>query len=127
MDDPASSFLFFFQDAASSVSLGSIVVDFLIIFAIVAMNAFFVASEFALVSSRRARIQTLADGGSSGAAAALRLLDSPTLFISAVQLGVTLASLALGWVGEPTLAQLFEPLAEQIATSGTAAYVAHGA
>jgi CBS domain containing-hemolysin-like protein len=126
MDDPASSFLFFFQDAASSVSFGSILIDFLIIFGIVGLNAFFVASEFSLVSSRRARIQTLADDGSSGAAAALRLLSDPTLFISAVQLGVTLASLALGWVGEPTLAQLFEPLAERIATSGTAAYIAHG-
>jgi CBS domain containing-hemolysin-like protein len=127
MDDPASSFLLFFQDAASSFSFGSILIDFLIIFTIVGMNAFFVASEFALVSSRKARIQTLADGGSAGAAAALRLLNNPTLFISAVQLGVTLASLALGWMGEPTLAQFLEPLAERIATTGTVAYVAHGA
>ena len=126
MDDPASSFLFFFQDAASSISLGSILLDFVIIFAIVGLNAFFVASEFSLVSSRRPRIQTLADGGSSGAAAVLRLLDNPTLFISAVQLGVTLASLALGWRGEPTLEKIFEPLVERVATPGTVAYVAHG-
>ena len=59
------------------------------------------------------------------AKAALRLLDNPTLFISAVQLGVTLASLALGWLGEPTIARILEPLAEKIATEGTAGYIAH--
>src|SRR5512146_3342045 len=103
MDDPASSFLLLFQnaEAAASPTFGGVVVDFALIFVIVALNAFFVASEFALVSSRRPRIQSLADSGSSSAAAVLRLLDNPTVFISAVQLGVTLASLALGWLGEP--------------------------
>jgi CBS domain containing-hemolysin-like protein len=129
MDDPASSFLLLFQNAEVSapLTLGGVVLDFAIIFVIVGLNAFFVASEFALVSSRRPRIQTLADAGNNSAAAVLRLLENPTLFISAVQLGVTLASLALGWRGEPTLAQLFEPLAEDIASQGTAGYIAHGA
>jgi CBS domain containing-hemolysin-like protein len=130
MDDPASSLLtvLLFQSAETtgSTSLLTIVGDFALIFAIVAINAFFVASEFALVSSRRTRIQSWAEGGSAGAAAALRLLDNPTRFISAVQLGVTLASLALGWRGEPTLAQLLEPLAESVATGPTVAWVAHG-
>lgn len=129
MDDPASSFLFFFQNAAATaetVSVGEIVFDFLVIFLIVGLNAFFVASEFALVSSRRPRIQTLTEEGSGGAAAAMRLLDNPTRFISAVQLGVTLASLALGWLGEPTLAKIFDPLAQTIASEGTAGYLAHG-
>lgn len=127
MDDPAGSLLFLFQDAATSASpgLAVIIIDFLVIFLIVGINAFFVASEFALVSSRRPRIQTFADGGSGGAAAALRLLKNPTLFISAVQLGVTLASLALGWFGEPTLAELFRPIAERIASEGTVGYVTH--
>ena len=128
MDDPASSFLLFLQESnsASFVSLTGILVDFFWIFLFVGLNAFFVASEFALVSARRQRIQTLADEGRGGAAAVLRLLDNPTRFISAVQLGVTLASLALGWIGEPTLAQIFEPIAENIANTGTAGYIAHG-
>lgn len=128
MDDPASSFLFFFQSAegVTSPSFLGIVGEFLLIFFFVGLNAFFVASEFALVSSRRPRIQTMAEAGSGGAAAALRLLSNPTLFISAVQLGVTLASLALGWIGEPTLARLLEPIAERVASEGMAAVVAHG-
>src|ERR1051325_7717828 len=75
---------------------------------LIGSNAFFVSSEFALVSVRRTRLETRANNGSKGARAALRLLDNPTIFISAVQLGVTLASLALGWLGEPTIAALLK-------------------
>jgi CBS domain containing-hemolysin-like protein len=125
MDDPASTLLFFLQTEAS-LSLTEILLEFLLIFFIVGLNGFFVASEFALVSVRKTSIQKRAEEGSKNAAAALRLLENPTLFISAVQLGVTLASLALGWVGEPTLAELFEPLAKRIASEGTAGYIAHG-
>ena len=92
---------------------------------LIGANAFFVSSEFALVSVRRGRLETRANNGSKGARAALRLLDNPTIFISAVQLGVTLASLALGWLGEPTIARLLEPLAHQLAPTGRANYVAH--
>ncbi|MEZ5426284.1 MAG: hemolysin family protein [Pyrinomonadaceae bacterium] len=126
MDDPASLFLFQTTEAAASISFTEISIEFLLLFFIVALNAFFVASEFALVSVRRTRVETRAEEGSKGAKAALRLLENPTLFISAVQLGVTLASLALGWVGEPTVARLIEPLAERIASQGTAGYIAHG-
>src|SRR5947208_1871083 len=115
MDDPASSILLLFlqtTEPVASISVSEAVVDVFIIFVIVALNAFFVASEFALVSVRRTRIQKLADEGTSGGAAAvLRLLGNPTRFISAVQLGVTLASLALGWRGEPAIAQLLFPIA----------------
>ena len=72
---------------------------------LVATNAFFVSSEFALVSVRRARLEARAAAGSKNARAALRLLDNPTIFISAVQFGITLASLALGWIGEPAFAE----------------------
>ncbi|MEP7076704.1 MAG: CNNM domain-containing protein, partial [Acidobacteriota bacterium] len=128
MDDPASSFLLFFQGTTIDQfpSLGAFFLDAALILLFVGLNAFFVASEFALVSLRRPRIQTMADEGSKGAAAALRLLDNPTRFISAVQLGVTLASLALGWLGEPSLAKIFEPIAEMIASGGTTGYIAHG-
>jgi len=128
MDDPASSFLLFFQNAevTASPSFWGVVGYLLLILFFVCLNAFFVASEFALVSSRRPRIQSMADTGSTGAPAALRLLSDPTLFISAVQLGVTLSSLALGWIGEPTLAALFEPIAKQVASEGLAAVIAHG-
>ena len=92
---------------------------------LVATNGFFVASEFALVSVRRARLEARAAAGSKNAKAALRLLDNPTIFISAVQFGITLASLALGWIGEPTVARLLEPIASAIASEGRAGYVAH--
>ncbi|MDQ2747321.1 MAG: hemolysin family protein [Acidobacteriota bacterium] len=127
MDDPAGNFFVFlyFQEAATSISLTEVLIDFALIFFIVGLNGFFVASEFALVSVRRTRVEARAEEGSGNAKAALRLLANPTRFISAVQLGVTLASLALGWLGEPTIAKLLEPLAEKIASEGTVAYVAH--
>ena len=121
MDDAASSFLLLFQLSESAISgnMTGIFLEFLLIAFIVGLNAFFVASEFALVSVRKTRVAKLAEGGSKGAKAALRLLESPTRFISAVQLGVTLASLALGWIGEPTVAKLLSPIAERIACEGS--------
>ncbi len=92
---------------------------------LIAANGFFVASEFALVSVRRTKLESRASGGSKGALAALRLLEEPTIFISAVQFGVTLASLALGWIGEPTIAMFLSPVAFAIAPAGRAGYVAH--
>jgi len=91
----------------------------------VAANAFFVGSEFALVSVRRTRLEARAAAGSRRARAALRLIADPTSFISATQLGITIASLALGWIGEPTVAALLQPLASSIASQGRAGYVAH--
>ncbi|HEY0429628.1 MAG TPA: hemolysin family protein [Pyrinomonadaceae bacterium] len=127
MDDPASSFLLFFQNADASITATEVAIDFFLIFLIVLLNGFFVASEFSLVSVRRPKIESRAAEGDKGAQAVLRLLNNPTLFISAVQLGVTLASLALGWLGEPTIAKILEPVAERIASGGTAGYIAHGA
>lgn len=92
---------------------------------LVATNGFFVAAEFSLVSVRRARLEARAAAGSKNAKSALRLLDNPTIFISAVQFGITLASLALGWIGEPTIASWLEPIAASIADTGRAGYVAH--
>lgn len=75
---------------------------------LVLANGFFVATEFALVGVRRSRINTLADKGNASAKRLLNLLDNLNAYISATQLGITMASLALGWVGEPVFAHLLE-------------------
>jgi CBS domain containing-hemolysin-like protein len=75
---------------------------------LVAANGFFVAAEFSLVSVRRSRIVSLAEGGDVRAALLLGLLDDLNSYISATQLGITMASLALGWIGEPALSRLLE-------------------
>jgi CBS domain containing-hemolysin-like protein len=79
-----------------------------IVFLLVLANGFFVASEFALVGVRRTRIQMLAEGGNHQAQRLLELLDHLNAYISATQLGITMASLALGWVGEPVFAHMLE-------------------
>jgi CBS domain containing-hemolysin-like protein len=75
---------------------------------LVAANAFFVAAEFALVSVRDTRIQQLIEAGRVGARTVRKLHERMDELLSAVQLGVTLASLGLGWIGEPTLAALLQ-------------------
>jgi CBS domain containing-hemolysin-like protein len=75
---------------------------------LVTANGFFVAAEFALVSVRRSRIVSLAESGDSRAVRLLGLLDNLNSYISATQLGITMASLALGWIGEPALSRLIE-------------------
>ncbi len=75
---------------------------------LVLANGFFVASEFSLVGSRRSRIATLAQSGDRKAARLLMLLDNLNAYISATQLGITLSSLGLGWLGEPAIAHLLE-------------------
>lgn len=82
----------------------------LIVLFLVAANGFFVATEFALVSSRSTRIDQLAAAGNRAARIVQRAKSNPTRFISGTQLGVTIASLLLGWIGENTFAQLIQPL-----------------
>ena len=126
MDDPASYFLAFLADAVQpSTSLIKGAAKLFAVLCFVGANAFFVGAEFALVSVRRTRLETRAAAGSRRAQAALRLLNNPAFFISATQLGVTIASLALGWIGEPTVAAALEPVAFAIAPAGRAAYLAH--
>lgn len=79
-----------------------------IVFLLVFANGIFVASEFALVGVRRSRVETLAESGSVRAQRLLRLIDNLNAYISATQLGITMASLALGWIGEPVFAHLLE-------------------
>ena len=82
--------------------------NILIVFLLVLANGFFVASEFALVGVRRSRILSLAESGDRRARRLLRLVDNLNAYISATQLGITLASLALGWIGEPAIAHILE-------------------
>ena len=77
-----------------------------LLFLIIALNAFFAAAEVSLVSVRRSRLRAQADDGDSGAIVALELLANPQRLLSVSQLGVTLASLGLGWAGEDTVYEL---------------------
>ena len=79
----------------------------LLLLAILALNGFFAAAEVALVSVRRSKLDALAKKGNVGARAALELLANPERLLSVTQVGVTLASLGLGWAGEETLYELF--------------------
>ena len=77
---------------------------------LVLLNAFFVAAEFALVRSRKAHLQTDADEGKRGAATAVAMMDDLSRYLSAVQVGITLTSLGLGFLGEPSIGRLLEGL-----------------
>ncbi len=77
---------------------------------LVLVNAFFVIAEYALVRSRRTRLQTLADSGARGARLALTQLDEIGDYIAACQVGITMASIGIGALGEPAIAHLLEPL-----------------
>lgn len=90
----------------------SIILGLLAIVVLVLMNGFFVAAEFALVSVRRTRIEELVAQGNRTAEAVRRAIHDPDQFIAATQLGITLASLGLGWAGEPALSHLIEPVIE---------------
>ena len=77
---------------------------------LLAANGFYVAAEFALVKARGFRIEALADGGSSAARLTVRIQANLESYLAACQLGITMASLGLGWVGEPAVAAILEPL-----------------
>lgn len=79
---------------------------FIVLLFILAMNGFFAAAEVALVSVRQSRLRELAEQGQAGAQSALSLLANPGRLLSVTQVGVTLASLGLGWAGEDTLYRL---------------------
>lgn len=80
-------------------------------FFLVIANGFFVATEFALVKVRATRLDELARGGDRRAVGARKVIDHLDEYLSATQLGITLASLGLGWLGEPAFAHLISPLA----------------
>jgi CBS domain containing-hemolysin-like protein len=77
---------------------------------LVLLNAFFVAAEFALVRSRKAHLQKDAEGGRRGAAVAVAMMDDLSRYLSAAQVGITLTSLGLGFLGEPSIGRLIKDL-----------------
>ena len=89
------------------------IIDFIKLVAVallVLANGFFVAAEFSLVSVRRTRIAELVARGEASAALVQKAIQDPDRVIAATQLGITLASLGLGWIGEPALAHLLYPI-----------------
>ena len=89
---------------------GSIIFNLIVIGLLLFSNGFFVASEFAMVKVRKTRIEQLVNEGNFNAKIALEAIKDLDKFIAAVQLGVTISSIGLGWVGEGTLAKIIEPL-----------------
>lgn len=86
------------------------IVELLLVFFFILTNAFFVIAEYALVTIRKTRLKELDQQGVRAARWAMRAVDNPVRMIATVQLGVTLSGLALGWIGEPALADLLYPL-----------------
>jgi CBS domain containing-hemolysin-like protein len=113
MDDPASLILsIVLADLTEPVAMptfGWSALSILSVILLVAANGFFVASEFALVAVRKSRIEAQAAEGDAAAVRLVDMLDNLNAYISATQLGITLSSLGLGWIGEPAVASLLEP------------------
>ncbi|HEY7283927.1 MAG TPA: hemolysin family protein [Vicinamibacterales bacterium] len=82
---------------------------FVLILALVFANGFFVAAEFAIVTVRKTRIDQLIAEGHGSARAVRRAITDPKSYIAATQLGITMASIGLGWIGEPALAAVIQP------------------
>jgi CBS domain containing-hemolysin-like protein len=101
---------------ARLASPGSVIFNLLVILLLVFLNGFFVASEFALVKVRSTQLDSLAEGDRK-VALARRLTSHLDAYLSATQLGITLASLALGWIGEPYVATLIRPILVHLGVS----------
>lgn len=90
--------------------LESILFELILVILIIFANAFFVAAEFAIVKVRSTQIQPLADNKNQRAKIAMKILASQDAYLSASQVGITMTSLGLGWVGEPVTAKLLSPV-----------------
>ena len=111
---------------AEHLTAGSIAMRLAAVFVLVALNAFFVAAEFALVATRRSKIDQQAEAGDKRARVVQEALKHLDRYISGTQLGITLASLALGWIGEPALATIIDLGLERVGLAVPAG-VAHSA
>lgn len=104
----------------------STVIGIAAVIVLVAANGLFVATEFSYVAVRRTRIEQLANEGQARARLLLASLHDLDNYIAATQLGITMSSLALGWVGEPALAHVIKPPVESVFSGWAATGVAHG-
>src|SRR6266436_3934297 len=94
-----------------------VILNAIVILALVLLNGFFVASEFALVKVRTSQLDALEDEGNKRAAFVRHVISNLDAYLSATQLGITLSSLGLGWIGEPYVAQLLQPILLRIGVS----------
>lgn len=92
------------------MSPSDILINIFIVAFLLFVNGFFVASEFALVKVRKTRLEQLSHEGNRNAKKALKLVENTNKMLAAAQLGVTIASIALGWVAEATIVALIQPL-----------------
>ena len=99
------------------MNLTDIFINIFIILFLLFVNGFFVAAEFSLVKVRKTRLEQLCNEGNSNAKKAMKLVDDVNKMLAAAQLGVTIASIALGWVAESTIVQLIEPVIRLFAGS----------
>jgi len=90
--------------------MGTIGISLALVIVLLLANAFFVAAEFALVKAKGSRLQTQADTGNRAARLTMRMQAQMEPYLAACQLGITMASLGLGWIGEPAVAALLEPV-----------------
>lgn len=106
--------------------LSSTLLKLVAVVALVAANGYFVATEFALVAVRKSRIEALIAAGNTRAKAVLTALKDLDGYIAATQLGITISSIGLGWIGEPALAALLDPLFQRLLPEPVAFISAHG-
>ncbi len=92
----------------------TIVFNWVIVFLLLLVNAFFVSAEFAIVRARKAKIEQMNKEGNVDAKLALKALDDVNFFIAAVQVGVTIASIGIGWFGSPTIEKMLAPVLDSV-------------
>ncbi|WP_122089081.1 hemolysin family protein [Halalkalicoccus subterraneus] len=108
--------------AVDAFSVGGL----LLALVLVVLNGFFVASEFAFVRIRSTAVDQLVEEGRAGGDTLAEVIDSLDDYLATTQLGITIASLGLGWVGEPAVAALIEPVLESVLPAGAISVVAFG-
>ena len=108
------------MDDVSEILINLVIIAFLLL-----MNAYFVAAEFAFVKVRKTRIEELTEDGNFDAKCALETLKDLDEFIAAVQVGVTLASIGIGWVGEITIAKIIAPILDFLPSTGVQLVATH--
>jgi CBS domain containing-hemolysin-like protein len=110
----------FLGEGAEDTSASGVFTHLFVILLLIFLNGFFVASEFALVKVRSSQLDLLEEEGNRRAGLAKHVIANLDAYLSATQLGVTLASLALGWIGQPYVASLLRPLLSHVGISSPA-------